>query len=142
MNKTTQRAINAYVQTGVETAVPEADPHRLIQMLFEGALAAIADARIKLAADDIPGRGQAISKAIAIIEQGLQPSLDTEKGGELADRMNALYSYIISRLLHANLRAQDEGLNEATRLISELHAGWKAIGVLEGGENVRNAIPA
>ena len=142
MNTTTQRAISAYVQTGVETAVPEADPHRLIQMLFEGLLAAIADARIKLNAGDIPGRGQAISKAIAIIEQGLQSSLDLEKGGELAERMNALYSYIITRLLQANLRAQEEGLDEATRLISELHAGWKAIGSVEGGENVRDAMPA
>jgi flagellar protein FliS len=142
MTTTTQRAINAYVQTGVETAVPEADPHRLIEMLFEGVLASIADARIKLVAGDMPGRGQAISKAISIIEQGLQPSLDTERGGELAERMNALYSYIITRLLQANLRAQEEGLNEATRLISELHAGWKAIRTAEGGENVRDAMPA
>jgi flagellar protein FliS len=142
MNKTTQRAISAYVETGVETAVPEADPHRLIQMLFEGLLAAVADARIKLNAGDIPGRGQAISKAIAIIEQGLQPSLDLEKGGELAERMSALYSYIIIRLLQANLRAEEEGLDEATRLISELHTGWKAIGAVQGGENVRDAMPA
>ena len=142
MTKNAQRAISAYVQTGIETGVPEADSHRLIQMLFEGLLAAIADARVKLAAGDIPGRGQAISKAIAIIEHGLQPSLDTEKGGELAERMNALYSYIITRLLHANLRAQEDGLNEATRLVSELHAGWKAIKTVEGGENIRDAMRA
>jgi flagellar protein FliS len=142
MTINTQRAISAYVQTGIETGVPEADPHRLIQMLFEGVLAAIADARVKLDAGDIPGRGQAISKAIAIIEQGLQPSLDTTNGGELADRMNALYAYIVTRLLQANLKAQQEGLDEATRLISELHAGWKAIGQAQDGENLRDAMPA
>lgn len=142
MTKKAQRAISAYVQTGIETGVPEADSHRLIQMLFEGLLAAIADARVKLAAGDIPGRGQAVSKAIAIIEHGLQPALDTEKGGELAERMNALYSYIITRLLQANLHAQEDGLNEATRLVSELHAGWKAIKTAEGGENIRDAMRA
>ena len=142
MTTNTQRAISAYVQTGIETGVPDADPHRLIQMLFEGVLAAIADARVKLNAGDIPGRGQAISKAIAIIEQGLQPSLDTNKGGELADRMNALYAYIVTRLLQANLRGQHEGLDEATRLLSELHAGWKAIGAPQDGENLRDAMPA
>jgi flagellar secretion chaperone FliS len=142
MTTNTRRAISAYVQTGIETGVSEADPHQLIQMLFEGVLAAIADAGVKLDAGDIPGRGQAISKAIAIIEQGLQPSLDTTKGGELADRMNALYAYIVTRLLHANLRGEQEGLYEATRLVSELHAGWKAIGPAQGGESPRIGMPA
>ena len=53
------RAINAYVKTGVETGVADADPHRLVLMLFEGALAAIAQARLKLSAGDVPGRGKA-----------------------------------------------------------------------------------
>ncbi len=139
---TAQRAISAYVQTGVETAIPEADPHRLIQMLFEGVLAAIADARVRLNAGDIPGRGQAISKAIAIVEHGLQPSLDMEKGGELAERMNALYAYTITRLLNANLHAKEEGLLEALRLMSELHSAWKMIGDAGKGESARDALPA
>jgi flagellar protein FliS len=139
---TAQRAISAYVQTGIETAIPEADPHRLIQMLFEGVLAAVAEARLQLSAGDIPGRGQSISKAISIIEHGLQPSLDTKNGGELAERMNALYAYIITRLLHANLHGKEEGLVEALRLTSELHSAWKAIGETGTGENARDALPA
>ena len=139
---TAQRAISAYVQTGIETAIPEADPHRLIQMLFEGVLAAIADARVKLNAGDIPGRGQAISKAISIIEHGLQPSLDTKKGGELAERMNALYAYIITRLLQANLRGNEEGLLEAIRLMSELHSAWRTIGEAGNGDFTRDALQA
>jgi flagellar protein FliS len=139
---TAQRAISAYVQTGIETAVPEAAPHRLIQMLFEGVLAAVADARVKLNAGDIPGRGQAISKAISIIERGLQPSLDINKGGELAERMNALYAYIITRLLHANLRGKEEGLLEAGRLMSELHSAWRAIGEVSNGHDTRDELPA
>jgi len=128
MNKPTHRAISAYVQTGVETDVPEADPHRLILMLFEGLAAAIADARMKLIARDIPGRGEAISKALSIIGQGLQPSLNTEKGGELAERLEALYDYITLRLLEANLYARAEALDEAGRLVAELHSAWQGIG--------------
>ena len=138
----TRRAINAYVQTGVETGVPDADPHTLILMLFEGALAAMADARMKLMAGDIPGRGQAISKAISIIEQGLRASLDVEKGGEIAQRMAALYEYIVITLLKANLHKSMGGIEEAERLLSELHAGWRGIGTSRGGDNVRNAMPA
>lgn len=123
-------AINAYVQTGIETGVPEADGHRLVVMLFEGALDAIANAKIKLAAGDIPSRGQAISKAISIVEQGLRGSLDTEQGGEIAARLDGLYHYVGARLLDANLRADLKGLEEAAALLSQLQAAWAQIGPL------------
>jgi flagellar protein FliS len=121
------RAINAYVKTGIETGVPEADPHRLVLMLFEGALGAIAQARLKLSAGDVAGRGKAISKAISIVQDGLRTSLDIEKGGDLAQRLSALYEYVTMRLLDANLHARQDALDEAAHLISELHAGWAAI---------------
>ena len=122
------RAINAYVNTEIDTAVPGADGHRLVSMLFDGALTAVADAKVKLSRGDIPGRGAAISKAIGIVEQGLRCSLDKDKGGELATRLDSLYEYICGRLLFANLKAEATGLDEATNLLSELHDGWKGIG--------------
>jgi flagellar secretion chaperone FliS len=121
------RAINAYVKTGVETGIADADPHRLVLMLFEGALAAIAQARLKLSDGDVAARGKAISKAISIIQDGLRNSLDVQKGGELAQRLSSLYEYVTMRLLDANLHAKQEALDEAAHLISELHAGWAAI---------------
>lgn len=124
---TARHAINAYVQTGVETGVPEADSHRLVQMLFDGAIAAIAAARIKLVRGDIPGRGEALSKAISIIEQGLRGSLDLDNGGEIAQRLEALYVYIVSRLLHANLHAEPKSLDEAGMLLAELQSAWAQI---------------
>jgi flagellar protein FliS len=127
----------------VETGVPEADPHALVLMLFEGALAALAGARMKLMAGDVAGRGQAISKAISIIQQGLRPSLDVQKGGELAQRMAALYDYIVMRLLEANLHASKTSIEEAERLISDLLSAWRAIASApHGGENARNPMPA
>jgi len=121
------RAINAYVKTGIETAVPDADPHRLVLMLFEGALASIAQARLKLSSGDIAGRGKAISKAISIVQDGLRTSLDMQKGGELAQRLGALYEYVTMRLLEANMHARQDALDEAANLISELHSAWAAI---------------
>jgi flagellar protein FliS len=122
-----RRAIGAYVQTGIETGVPEADPHKLVLMLFEGALAALADARLKLTGGDIPGRGKAISKAISIVDSGLRASLDLEKGGDLASRLDSLYEYICTRLFDANLRGQAQPLEEASSLLSELHDAWTGI---------------
>jgi flagellar secretion chaperone FliS len=122
-----RRAIGAYVQTGIETGVPEADPHKLVQMLFEGALAALADARLKLTGGDIPGRGKAISKAISIVDSGLRASLDLEKGGDLAARLDSLYEYICTRLFDANLRGQAQPLEEASSLLGELQEAWTGI---------------
>ena len=122
-----QRAINAYVTTGIETGVPAADGHRLVQMLFEGALSAMADARLQLISGDIPARGQAVSKAIAIVEEGLRGSLDTEKGGEIAERLDGLYEYISKRLFEANLRGDAKPLDEAASLLSGIHNAWTQI---------------
>lgn len=122
-----KRAINAYVQTGIETGVPEADAHRLVLMLFDGALAAVADARIKLRSGDIAGRGMAISKAIAIVDEGLRASLDPAKGGEIASRLEGLYRYVCARLLDANLKSKAEPLEEASSLLTQLQSAWAAI---------------
>lgn len=122
-----RHAISAYVQTDIETGVPEADPHRLVLMLFDGALAALADARIRLLQGDIPGRGQSLSKAIMIVDEGLRESLDLDRGGEIAEQLDALYRYICARLLTANLKADVAPLDEAVELLTELQDGWKAI---------------
>ena len=56
--------------------------------------------------------------------------------------MNALYGYIITRLLNANLRGTEEGLLEATRLMSELSSAWRTIGEVTNGDHTRNTLPA
>lgn len=136
-----RRAISAYVQTGIDTGVPEADPHRLVEMLFEGALAAVADARFKLASGDIPGRGLAISKAIAIVEQGLLASLDLARGGEIAARLDGLYRYICTRLLEANLKEQAKPLEEVSSLLQELQGAWASIGPARRAQEAAAALP-
>ena len=121
------RAINAYVNTGIESGVPDADAHRLVLMLFEGALTAIAEAKLRFSLKDIPGRGAAISKAIGIVEQGLRGSLDTQKGGEIGERLDGLYEYICARLLESNMRAEPRYLDEVAALLKQLHTAWAEI---------------
>lgn len=127
MNTATRHALSAYVQTGVESAIPEANPHRLVMMLFDGALASIADARLNMIRGQIAARGKAISKAISIVDQGLKCSLDTAKGGEIAERLDALYEYICARLLDANVKGRPEALDEPAKLLSELQSAWAEI---------------
>mgnify|MGYP003485744070 CR=1 FL=1 len=57
---------SAYAKVGVETGVVAASPHKLISMLFEGAIVAIRAAGQQMQAGDIEGKGKSISKAIDI----------------------------------------------------------------------------
>lgn len=117
----------SYAKVGLESAVASADPHRLVLMLFDGALAAVSLARIHMEAGEIPQKGAAISKAIDLITNGLRASLDMEAGGELADRLGSLYEYMAQRLLFANLKNSIAALDEVAELLSSLREAWAQI---------------
>lgn len=125
----------AYQQVSLDASVSEADPHRLILMLLEGASAALNVARFSMESGNIAAKGTAISKAIDIITNGLAASLDIEKGGELAERLAALYDYMSSRLLWANLKNDAAALEEVTTLLGEIHDAWRQIGANAGEQN-------
>ncbi len=119
---------SAYARVGVETGVMGADPHRLILMLYQGARQAIAQARMHVQQGNIGPRGEAISKAMSIVAGGLQASLNKEVGGDLALRLDALYNYMVRRLLDANIEASEAILIEVDRLLATLEEAWVGIG--------------
>jgi flagellar protein FliS len=119
--------VNAYAQVSLQTGVAAADPHRLVLMLFEGARAAVANARGQMQRGDAPAKGNSISRAISIIDEGLKASLDLKAGGDMAAQLHALYEYMVKRLFVANLENRIEALDEVTKLLTELHEAWSAI---------------
>ncbi|HVE07210.1 MAG TPA: flagellar export chaperone FliS [Paraburkholderia sp.] len=119
---------NAYARVGVETGVMGASPHRLIAMLFEGARKAIAQARMHVQLGNVAQRGETIGKAISIIESGLQQSLDRSTGGEVAERLFALYGYMTRRLLEANVKSSEAMLIEVDGLLATIEEAWTGIG--------------
>lgn len=122
-----QYAVNAYAKVGIETGLEAADPHRLILMLFEGALLATVDAKRHMLAGDLAGKGESISKAIMIIDDGLRASLDLRAGGALAHNLRALYSYMSQRLVMASAGNDAAMVDEVHKLLSELRAAWASI---------------
>ncbi|NOS74555.1 MAG: flagellar export chaperone FliS [Methyloglobulus sp.] len=120
-------AINAYKKVGVESKVIGADPHQLISMLFQGGLLAIDNAKTEILNKDIAAKGKFISKAIAIIGEGLHASLDKKVGGELAENMSSLYDYMVKRLIDANLKNDITILDEVAGLLGELAGAWDSI---------------
>jgi flagellar secretion chaperone FliS len=116
-----------YARVGVETGVMAANPHKLILMLFDGALLSIATAIHAMQEGNIAAKGESVSKAIDIVANGLKASLDFTAGGDLAPRLAALYDYICDRLLFANLRNDKAALMEAVHLLTELKSAWQEI---------------
>jgi len=122
-----QNPAAAYAQVSLESAVISADPHGLILLLFQGAETAMSLASLHMENNEIAQRGSNISKAIDIIANGLKASLDLAAGGELAERLSALYEYIVQRLLWANMKNDRAALDEARTLLGEIHSAWAEI---------------
>ncbi|MDY7068556.1 Flagellar secretion chaperone FliS [Pseudomonas extremaustralis] len=122
------RDANAYAKVGVESGILAASPHQRIVMLFDSYQASIRIARLHLQAGHIAEKGQAITKAINIVSQGLRASLDLEQGGEIAVQLDQLYDYVVRVLLRANLNNDDTALTTAAALLENVAAAWLAIG--------------
>lgn len=123
----TYSGANAYAKVGVETGVVAASPHKLIVMLYDGAIVSLGMAMRHIRAGQIAAKGQSISKAIAIIESGLRASLNKEVGGEIAINLDNLYAYMVNRLIEANLGNKEDLLEEVQRLLQDLRDTWNRI---------------
>lgn len=132
----TKSGIQAYARVGVESAVLSASPHQLVVLLFDGALSAMKKAAILIEQGDIPGKGQALSKAINIISNGLQSGLNHEVGGDLVANLDSLYDYMIRRLLQANLNNDLNAINEVVELLNNIAEASKEIG--PNSQNLRD----
>lgn len=119
---------NAYRQVGNETAVASASPHRLIEMLFDGCMDALAQARGALRNGQVEVKVRALSRAARIVDEGLRAALDMRDGGTLAADLHALYGYLSMRLTAANLRNDESAIEECQRLLTPLRDAWHAIG--------------
>ncbi len=122
----TRSAIQQYTSSSLQADVATASPHRLIQMLLEGALEKIAIAKGHMERGETAQKGRAISWAIDIVE-GLRMSLDHDAGGELASNLDRLYGYMSVTLLQANKDNSQEKLDEVSGLLKSIKSAWDAI---------------
>ena len=115
-----------YAQIGVETGVNAADPHKLVAMLFDGVLDAIAQARGAIEAGRMDVKASAINRAVRIVDEGLKGGLKLDSS-KLAADLASLYGYVIVRLTHVNLRNDVAALMECSQLIQPLRDAWSDI---------------
>jgi len=126
MSLNQKRGARQYGKVAVGSEVAFASPHRLVQMLMEGALEKIATAKGHMARKDYEAKGSHINWAISIID-GLRGSLNMEEGGEMANNLDSLYAYMVRRLAEANLHNDPARLDEVSSLMLEIKSAWDAI---------------
>ena len=120
------KALAQYQQVNTNSGIEGASPHRLIQMLMDGALQRLSEAKGAIQRDAIADKGMAIGKAISIIS-GLRSSLNGEVGGEIATNLDELYGYMERRLLEANVASDADMIDEVTGLMKTIKSGWDGI---------------
>ena len=127
MNKMDPRsALRKYNQVSAHVQTEGASSHRLIQVLMEGALEKIRAAKGLIERRDIPEKVRHINWTLSIID-GLRQSLDIEKGGEIAQNLDALYDYMQRRLIVANMENDPRILDEVAGLLAEIKTAWDAV---------------
>jgi len=119
-------SIAHYKDVSLSTDINSATPHRLIQMLYEGALSKLAQAKGAIERKEHEKRSELITKAIAITLE-LSRSLNQEKGGELSENLNDLYQYMRSQLMEANASNNVDKVDEVIALLLELKEAWDQV---------------
>ncbi|MEM6639230.1 MAG: flagellar export chaperone FliS [Pseudomonadota bacterium] len=141
MNAFPKSALASYKDHGASLVADTADPHTLIDMLLERAIARIAIARGLMQRGKAHEKGEHVSGVTAIIT-ALQTFLDHERGGELASNLGNLYDYMLRRLIQANLRDDEAALEEVSSLLKEVRSGWQGIKEAASGAAVETSLPA
>ena len=115
-----------YGKVAAESEVAYASPHRLVQMLMEGALDKVATAKGCIERNDLQGKSHQITWAMSIIN-GLRTSLDMETGGAIAVNLDDLYAYMTRRLIDASTQNDSGALSEVIELLLEVKGAWDAM---------------
>ncbi len=115
----------AYQMVATHGGVNDADPHRLIVMLMDGALARIAQARGCMERQATAEKSAHLQRALAIVDE-LRCSLDLAQG-ELAQNLDSLYDFMSRQLLQAHVSDKPELLERVASLLQEIRGAWIAL---------------
>ena len=119
-------AYGNHAQEYRKNAVLGASPAQLVVMLYDGALRFTEAGRIAMRAKDISRQNDALQRAQKIVVE-LLSTLDREKGGEIASNLASLYTFVLDKLMEANVYDRESALDEAMGPIRELREAWAEI---------------
>jgi len=116
-----------------QTAVRCGTPLELVVKLYDAAIMNIVKARDALAIGDLRAKRDGVSRALAVVSE-LQNSLDLKAGGDLANSLDSLYTYVTGRIVEFNVKRDVKAIDEAHQLLSTLRDGWQRIAAGRAGQ--------
>jgi len=115
--------MNAYTQQYQQNQILSASPEQILVMLYDGAIRFTRQAMIGIEDGRASVKADGVSRAMAIITE-FANTLDHEVGGEIAENLDGLYSFMIRELTQANLNDDMEKLKIVEGLLVDLRQTW------------------
>ncbi len=95
-------------------------------MMYDGALRQMEAGKHAMANRDLEKQNACLQRAQRIVLE-LIACLDMEKGGEIAQNLLSLYSFVVDQLVQANMRDEPEIIDQCIQVLSELREGWQSL---------------
>lgn len=115
--------MNAYTQQYQQNQILSASPEQILVMLYDGAIRFVRQAVAGIENGDLTAKLEGISRCMAIVTE-FANTLDHEIGGEIAENLDALYSFMIRELTQANLKNDIDKLKVVEGLLLDLRETW------------------
>jgi len=120
------KGIQAYRKDSIKSDLASADPHRVIQLLMQGALEKLALGKGGIERSDLEGKAAALTRASEIIN-ALRDALDRDVNPELVDNLESLYEYMIVRITEASIARDTSILDQVMGLLLQIKGAWDQI---------------
>jgi flagellar protein FliS len=114
---------NSSVEQYRKVTVNSSSPLQLVIMLYDGALKFLEAARHAMTNDDLYHQNEYCKRAQDIVAE-LMSCLDMKQGGEVAQNLFALYTYVYEQIVAANIADDSVGIERAQKVLSELRDSW------------------
>ena len=128
---------NAYKKASVNTL----DQTKLIIMLYDGAIKNASFAVEHMKSGQIEKVHDCLIKTKNIVTE-LMATLNMDRGGDIANNLQSLYSYMFSQLIEANMNKKTEPVVVVIDLLKELRAAWTQINSKKKNDAKRQNTPA
>jgi flagellar protein FliS len=120
------KKIKQYKDNRIETAVSEASPHRLIEMLFENLLKNLNLTKRFIEKRDYEKKAKFSGKCISIIT-ALREGLDFDCSEEVSNNLDGLYSYCSRLIFEASSKNNTAEIDVVIELIKPISDSWSSM---------------
>ena len=109
-----------------QQSILTAPPGRLVVMLYDGCLRFLFQSAYAMREGDKTNSQDRMRRAEAIIDE-LTVTLDHERGGEIAGRLQGIYAFCRKHLIEASIEQNPAKIEEVSELLTELRDAWAEI---------------